>query len=69
MSEQQTDSALQIAAICTLASFAVCVIGGLYRTCLNKPRMKPSRSNDDLAGILEHSIPSSSAYRASSEPV
>lgn len=69
MSEEQTDSALEIALICTLSSFAVCFIGAMYRQCTRKPGMKQSRSDNDLTSILDNAIPSSSAYRADSEPV
>ncbi len=66
MSEEQTDSALQIAAICFFASVGVCFLGGLYRACRNKPKMKPSRSNEDFTSILDNAIPS---YRVNSDVV
>ena len=69
MSEQETDSALQIFVICFFSSVGVCLLGGLYRSCCMKPKMKPSRSNEDFTSMLDHAIPSSSAYRVDSEPV
>lgn len=62
MSEEQTDSALQIAAICTLVAAAVCIFGGLYRSCRRRSGMKQSRSDNDLTSILENAIPSSRTH-------